>query len=118
MCMPLCAGKKLFEDECKLAKERGIVWRPHVAYIYKNDDKNEDRLEKRFRYFWGHIITSLTFSVGICESKGGRLGFEYSVLQLFHCKLICRLSTVLLRQKRKGKENELEICCEKIMSIM
>lgn len=41
----------MVEDECMLVKERGIVWRPHVAYIYKNDDKNEDRHEKRFRYF-------------------------------------------------------------------
>lgn len=54
LCVCLCAGQKWFENECMLAKERGIVWRPHVAYIYKNDDKNEDRhgkKKKRFRYF-------------------------------------------------------------------
>jgi len=52
LCVCLCcAGQKYSKDECMLAIERGIVWKPHVAYIYKNDDKNEDRHGERFRYF-------------------------------------------------------------------
>lgn len=43
----------MVEDECMLLQERGIVWRPHVAYIYKNDDKNEDRHEKKVQVFLG-----------------------------------------------------------------
>lgn len=34
-----------------------------MAYIYKNDDENEDRCEKRFSYFQGHIFAPLTPSV-------------------------------------------------------
>jgi len=51
--MSLCLGQKWFEDECMLVKERDIVWRPRVAYIYKNDDKNEDRPEKKVQVFLG-----------------------------------------------------------------
>lgn len=53
LCVCLCcAEQKYSKDECVLAIERGIVWKPHVAYIYKNDDKNGNRHKKRFCFFF------------------------------------------------------------------
>lgn len=83
-------------------KKRGIVWKPHMAYIYKNDDKNGGKVKKGSGIFLG-TFASLTAPVTMNEKVRG-LGSGYLVLQFFHCLFSCVSSPLFFHSGKRGKK--------------